>query len=984
MRIGIVRRDIVCRGCLQSDVIITALTERRGNGGIRIPAANRTIGADRSIQCHGTGATTLCVGQRGHTRLRVHHHRQGDDAVAALLVLNRDGLHTCTRNLRAGVSIRKFVAAERQLLLAGGGVTNRHVRGHNTVATRHHRRQCLGIVTARGVVLVVPSPAVTLIDSDLLRQHRIDGEMQGHHAVAVVHGMQRSGVVAGSGEGFIVPHILDTGHSRVVDIIGRINRGDDIGGSADTVCRVIGIDGIECRGLGHLDLQRAAGADSCGEIGILIPGGGHASDRGSGKGGIARTAQGRTRQNGSGGQGLHRHLHHRGSTATIRIGIVVDSTILRGRLDSRRCIGVAFGKIGVVGVVPTDDTVGRGRSRQGITTLQADNLRIGHRRGGRNLVDGHHHLLQCTAASVLGGSHHIEGGSLGNFLSRAAQNLGTIGVAVPSQRAAGSGRGGQVHRVRTAIGRRSHRRSGRHLIDRGHHRSLGTLTTRFRVVSSHLEILGSGYRRGIVAVRGGEEDVIVVVPLVLDIRGRSGDEGHTTLSATADAADVRGGRQRVDHHHHRDSLAFAAVGADGGDIVGRGCSYTDTVCILGTCRHIGIIPLGIAATVAGSSRKVQLDIVSNKTLRGRSRSGGQARNFLHIHRHCGRARTAVGGSACHRVGRRVGRNHLDGGARLVVAPAISISAGGRQCCGVTRADGGRSSRGRHRGNGFHRGRHIHLVAHAARGGIVGGHLEGSITVHRRRVAARRRCIKADVIVVVPYIFRSAGSGGGTQRHLATATAGGRRHRRIGRRRGRRHRNAHRGTRTARGGVIARHAVGRRTRHARQREVVARALLLGTLGVVPLQGRARDGRSAQRHLAAAGIHARGVHRRNARQRVHRHLHRGRVRTAGGGLARHRVGGALFRRHLHRGARHVAAPAVAVGARGAQRHRVARADGRRGGCGRHCRFGRHQHRHPLALAVCRGVESGHIVGGVHRIGRIVAVGCCRVARGSQTPV
>ena len=309
--VGIVGRDVVGGRLRQVSCVAGTRGERLSSRLVFIPAADGAIGTEGSLQGHIAGATTVGIGQRGHLRLRVHGHRQGDHAIAALLILNGDGLHTGTRDLRASEGVRKLVATEGQLLLAGGAVTDGHMGRHDAVATGHNGSQCLGILTTLGVGLAVPSPAVALINRNLCILDRIDGQVEGHHAVAVVHGLQGSGVVTRSGEGLAVPLILYTSSGAGLHLIGRINRNRHVSSCTFTRSSVIHILRIEGGGDSDRCRDRSTLADRLGHLGIRIPMSGHACDHLSGQCGIASTADRLSRQDGSGRQGVHHHFQGR-------------------------------------------------------------------------------------------------------------------------------------------------------------------------------------------------------------------------------------------------------------------------------------------------------------------------------------------------------------------------------------------------------------------------------------------------------------------------------------------------------------------------------------------------------------------------------------------------------------------------------------------------------------------------------------------------
>ncbi len=122
------------------------------------------------------------------------------------------------------------------------------------------------------------------------------------------------------------------------------------------------------------------------------------------------------------------------------------------------------------------------------------------------------------------------------------------------------------------------------------------------------------------------------------------------------------------------------------------------------------------------------------------------------------------------------------------------------------------------------------------------------------------------------------------------------------------------------------------------------------------------RGRQGHVARALADSLAGHRRNARNRVHRHGHRGRVRTVVGIRTRNRVGrGIGSRDHRDGGACLIGAPFIAVGTIGRQGRGGARTDCCRSSRGRHVRKRVHRgrHGHTGRLTACIRVYL-HIVG------------------------
>ena len=164
-------------------------------------------------------------------------------------------------------------------------------------------------------------------------------------------------------------------------------------------------------------------------------------------------------------------------------------------------------------------------------------------------------------------------------------------------------------------------------VDSSNDRSLSALATSLGIVCRHFEGRGRADRSRIITIRGFEEGIVVVIPFVLDIGGRSCREGHLSLAATARVADDRGGRRCVDHHLDRDCLALTSVRADGSHIIGRCGGDTGTVGILCQSRHGSIVPLGMVANIAGSGLQGHLNVGARQTLRSGSRHSRYFRNI---------------------------------------------------------------------------------------------------------------------------------------------------------------------------------------------------------------------------------------------------------------------------------------------------------------------------------------------------------------------
>ena len=367
------------------------------------------------MQGHIAGATTVGIGQRGHIRLRVHYDRQSDDTITTLLILQRDGLYTSTRDLGAGIDVRNLIVTDGQLLLTGGGVTDGHMGRHHAVATSNNRRDCLDIITTLRISLAIPGPAVALIDCDVCILNRIDGQVEGHHAIATIHSLQGSGIVTRGGEDLSIPLILDTCGGGEILHIGRINHCGGTCHNADAVGRIVSIHCIESSRLSNRIGHGAACSDIVRQCGIVIPGSCCASYDISSQGCIAGTADIVARQNRRVRQGVHNYLHRGGRTFALSGQIDIGRLIRCIGLNRRRSIAITLGKLLVVGIVPSDSASGSRSGCQHRTTLSTDSCRCRDCRGCRDFVNSHHQLSQITVALVLIGGHHVEGCSLRNL-----------------------------------------------------------------------------------------------------------------------------------------------------------------------------------------------------------------------------------------------------------------------------------------------------------------------------------------------------------------------------------------------------------------------------------------------------------------------------------------------------------------------------------------------------------------------------------------
>ena len=447
-RLAIVGRDVIGSRLRLVGSIVRTFSQIARGCFIRIPTTYCSIGAEGGIQGHiaGTTATSVCHGR--HQRLLIDRHRQGDDAVATLMVVDDDGLHTCAGDLRTCKRVRKLIATDCQLLLAGRGMTNRHVCRHDTI-TISGRGQCLSIYATLRVGLAIPGPAVTFRDFYILVFHRVNGQMQCHHTVAAIHGLERSGVVSGSVEELLIPLILGTSGDIGFGLIDGVDDCDCLGGDADTLRHIIDIHRIEGGGFRH----RSGHGLSCGnqirQGSILIPFGGDTALVSGCKCGITSPANRGARKYWSGRQRVHRHLHSRGRTDTLGVQIIVGGLIQGGDMDDGGRVGVALIQVLASGAIPTNRATLGGCSRQDHTTLLAHiGRRFHHRRSG-HLMDGHHQLLQRTLTTILIGGFHKEGCGGCHLLSGGAQQCCLIGSKPCQSIVRGSG---QVHSRRTTIG----------------------------------------------------------------------------------------------------------------------------------------------------------------------------------------------------------------------------------------------------------------------------------------------------------------------------------------------------------------------------------------------------------------------------------------------------------------------------------------------------------------------------------------------------
>ena len=495
---------------------------------------------------------------------------------------------------------------------------------HHAVATSHNRRDRLDIITTLRISLAIPGPAVALIDCDFCIQGRIDGQVEGHHAIATIHSLQGSGIVTRGGEDLSIPLILDTGGGGEILHIGRINHCGGTCHNADAVGRIVSIHCIESSGLSNRIGHGAACSDIVRQCGILIPGSCCASYDISSQGCIAGTADIVARQNRRVRQGVHNYLHRGGRTFALSSLVDIGRLIRCICLNRRRSIAITLGKLLVVGIVPSDSASGSRSGCQHRTTLSTDSCRCRDCRGCRDFVNSHHQLSQITVALVLIGGHHVEGCSLRNLQGGAVELLRASSIAIPRHRIIGSSC--QGHRRRTAMRNRGHLRSNRQLVKRCDYRSLGTFATRFSIIGSHLE--GSGcINSSSIITRCCSEKCIVVIPSILNIIGISNNKSDITGAATGHSAENRSVRQLIDNNIHRHFRTLTTIGTYGRNIECGAGGHTSTIGIMGLSSHGGVIPLCVCAALACACGKGNSHEIARQTLRSGSRHCRHFRNI---------------------------------------------------------------------------------------------------------------------------------------------------------------------------------------------------------------------------------------------------------------------------------------------------------------------------------------------------------------------
>ena len=647
------------------------------------------------------------------------------------------------------------------------------------------------------------------------------------------------------------------------------------------------------------------------------------------------------------------HIHRGGrALAAVGLGRHVVSGILAHRHVNRGA-RVHRGGEGCIGIPGVCHIAVRVVHRQGGLAGSAERHR-GSSRSGRGRRHRDRHLFALALVGGVVGGHIIGANSVRRIVC-ALRGIAR-GARAPAQSITVlAHRGLQGHiAAALAVGRLARSRNARHRIHRHGHR--GRVLTAIGMRTGHRVGRGIRSRRH----RDGGACLVGAPYIGVGTTGRQSRGGARTDCAVGGRG--RHVRQVFQCGHSRGHLGETAAGADCAEVVGR--RAVDARSVARARGHVGA-----ARAREGVGRILSREPVDCSVGSGIQRHhtratavvtrGADGRHCLVGHRHRG----GLAFAAVHLVGGRVGGTAA-GNADIIIrhdsavalpcqrvgavgsrqrgTAAASIDRGGQCGCGNLIADG-----------------HIHRGGRALAAVGLGRHVVSGILAHRHvnRGARVHRggegCIGIPGVchIAVRVVHRQGGLAGSAERHRGSSRSG----------RGRRHRDRHLFALALVGGVVGGHIIGANS----VRRIVCALRGIARGARAPAQSiTVLARRGLQGHVGRALAVGRLARSRNARHRIHRHSHRGRVFTAIGSGTCHVVGrGIGSRGHRDGGACLVGAPHIAAGTIGRQGRGGARTDcivsGR--GSGRHVgkRVHRGRHRHTRRLTTCIRVYL-HIIG------------------------
>ena len=666
---------------------------------------------------------------------------------------------------------------------------------------------------------------------------------------------------------------------------------------------------------------------------------------GGGQRGTAAASIDRGGQCGCGNLIADGHIH-RGSRALAAVGLGrhVVSGILAHRHVNRGA-RVRRSDEGCVGIPGVGHIAVRVVHRQGGLAGSAERHR-GSSRSGRGRRHRDRHLFALALGGGVVGGHIIGARGIGHIVChwrRCARRARAPAQSITVL--ARSGLQGHVARA-LAVGRLARSRNARHRIHRHGHR--GRVLTAIGMRTGHRVGRGIRSRRH----RDGGACLVGAPYIGVGTTGRQSRGGARTVCAVGGRG--RHVRQVFQCGHSRGHLGETAAGAHRAEVVGR--RAVDARSVARACGHVGA-----ARAREGVGRILGREPVDCSVGSGIQRHhtraaavvarGAKGRNCLVGHRHRG----GLAFAAVHLVGGRVG-GAAAGNADIIIRHDGAVALPCQRVCAVGGGQRGTAAASIDRGGQCGCGNliadgHIHRGSRALAAVGLGRHVVSGILAHRHvnRGARVRRsdegCVGIPGVghIAVRVVHRQGGLAGSAERHRGSSRSG----------RGRRHRDRHLFALALGGGVVGGHIIGARgighivchwRRCARRARAPAQSITV--LARSGLQG----------HVARALAVGRLARSRNARHRIHRHGHRGRVLTAIGMRTGHRVGRRIGSRgHRDGGVRPAVAPAVGIGTTGRQGRGGARTDcivsGR--GSGRHvgkC-VHRGRHGHTRRLTACR---------------------------------
>ena len=492
------------------------LADRRLGFALGIPGVCVAVGA---ISHKGdiTGAATAGSGQSGQRRLRIHRHVQGDGAVATSRIRNHHRIGTGSGDLRAIEVIRKLIAAEVHIDGSRGRVFHHNIDIGVTAAALsrglHH------ITAGSRVVVAVKCQQVAHCGVDHRSVRIVDRQVQGNHAVAAIHRLERTSICSALSEGLIIPYILVTSLLRFRNGISREDRHRErIGNGRASRRGVVIVDRV-----GRGSRNVVGSGFTCGKdtgLAIAVPfelATGVVALNGSRQGSIAGAAEILCRDDRLGGNGVHHH--HDRILGTFAGAIVEGGVIGVGGGKVVQVIGRLCDDI-IVNIPSYRIIVGIRSDGKGSVARAANGLHSIDLRSSRHCIDGHRQGNQRAAAVVAVRAGHIVGGGGCHILRGDVQGGVALRVAVPRQRVVAA-RGRQRHRGGTAavkihgrelVGVVVHRRHGI-----GHRGETAVLAQRAHVVglrAGHIRAVGRARGRiGTVGIGEGVGRALAVEPV---------------------------------------------------------------------------------------------------------------------------------------------------------------------------------------------------------------------------------------------------------------------------------------------------------------------------------------------------------------------------------------------------------------------------------------------------------------------------------------